>query len=314
MNRSTFWLLNKRVKRISDCYQFIQVNKILFRKLNDFGTPNSDRKIITVRGFLGNDLDDLKSLFSSVGRVVDMKIYKDPFNSNKAPVCAIIYEFVESIQKAISKLHLTSFKDRYLIVSSYTDTIPLREFHEARRLRRVFVQNLDRALDENSLKKTMSLAGNVVNVEIFRDSSGKSQCCGICEYDSEEIASRAIQFLQGTEVNGRKLVIGPDKPVAKRQYNGYKQALIKYKTPIISERCVFISHLPTNIDKEEISRTLSVAGSIQRIKLFRDNSGSFNGKAIVEFSSVEGKETCIRSLNKTFIQGQVITIRQLNTN
>jgi RNA recognition motif-containing protein len=49
--------------------------------------------------------------------------------------------------------------------------------------------------------------GEVAFVELFNDEKGKPRGCGILEFDTADIAQKAIRKLNRYEIKGRKIVV-----------------------------------------------------------------------------------------------------------
>ena len=76
----------------------------------------------------------------------------------------------------------------------------------------VFVGNIPYSYEKEDLKKTLSLVGPVIALDIKQDDKTNSKGFGFCEYENAEIASSALRNLDKIDYKGRQLRIGqPDK-------------------------------------------------------------------------------------------------------
>ena len=76
----------------------------------------------------------------------------------------------------------------------------------------VFVGNIPYSYEKEDLKKTLSLVGPVIGLDIKQDDKTNSKGFGFCEYENAEIASGALRNLDKIDYKGRQLKIGqPDK-------------------------------------------------------------------------------------------------------
>ena len=76
----------------------------------------------------------------------------------------------------------------------------------------VFVGNIPYSYEKEDLKKTLSLVGPVIGLDIKQDDKTNSKGFGFCEYENAEIASSALRNLDKIDYKGRQLKIGqPDK-------------------------------------------------------------------------------------------------------
>lgn len=79
----------------------------------------------------------------------------------------------------------------------------------------VYVGNLSWGTRWQGLKDHMRQAGEVVHAEVFTESSGRSAGCGTVEYETVDAASRAIQTLNETELDGRNIFVRVDREQGK---------------------------------------------------------------------------------------------------
>jgi len=82
---------------------------------------------------------------------------------------------------------------------------------------KLFVGNLSYGLDDNSLKDAFSQAGTVISASIIIDKrTGRSKGFGFVEMSSSEEAQKAIQMLNGQEVDGRAITVSEARPMKPR--------------------------------------------------------------------------------------------------
>ena len=86
---------------------------------------------------------------------------------------------------------------------------------------KLFVGGLSWDTKEESLQTLFAQAGTVTSVAIITDRySGRSRGFGFVEMGSEEEAQRAIQQFNGTQLDGRSIVVNEAKPQAPREDRG----------------------------------------------------------------------------------------------
>jgi len=83
--------------------------------------------------------------------------------------------------------------------------------------KKLFVGSLSYSTNEENLKSLFSQAGKVVSTSIITDKvSGRSKGFGFVEMSSEEEAKKAIEVLNGKELDGRKIVVEEARPRKRR--------------------------------------------------------------------------------------------------
>ena len=77
---------------------------------------------------------------------------------------------------------------------------------------KLYVGNLPWTFNNNQLSDTFKKHGNVISAKVVMDrETGKSKGFGFVEMENENDANSAIKALNGSEVNGRKLVVAAAK-------------------------------------------------------------------------------------------------------
>ena len=86
---------------------------------------------------------------------------------------------------------------------------------------KLFVGNLSFGTTEGDLKEIFSKHGNVTEVNIIMDRmTGRSRGFGFVEMESDDACQRAIQALNGVEVDGRAITVNEARERAPRQGGG----------------------------------------------------------------------------------------------
>jgi RNA recognition motif-containing protein len=86
---------------------------------------------------------------------------------------------------------------------------------------KLYVGNLPYNVTEDQLKQHFAQHGSVLSVRIITDKfSGRSKGFGFVELSSAEEAEKAIQALNGTDFEGRNIVVSEARPQAPRPGGG----------------------------------------------------------------------------------------------
>jgi RNA recognition motif-containing protein len=83
---------------------------------------------------------------------------------------------------------------------------------------KLFVGSLPFSTTSDQLREIFAKAGQVVEANVVADKmSGRSRGFGFVEMGSEEDAKKAVNELNGTEVEGRKIFVSEARPQAPRE-------------------------------------------------------------------------------------------------
>lgn len=77
----------------------------------------------------------------------------------------------------------------------------------------LFIGNLPYTVDDTKLADVFAKAGTVVSAKVITDKySGRSRGFGFVEMSSPEETKKAIEMLNGFELEGRQLVVNEARP------------------------------------------------------------------------------------------------------
>ncbi len=87
--------------------------------------------------------------------------------------------------------------------------------------KKLYVGNLAFSVTEGSLQQLFAQAGTVESATVISDrATGRSKGFGFVEMASDQEATDAITKLNGTEVEGRAIVVSEARPQAPRESRG----------------------------------------------------------------------------------------------
>ena len=77
----------------------------------------------------------------------------------------------------------------------------------------LFIGNLPYSMDSDKLGQLFAQAGQVVSAKVISDKySGRSRGFGFVEMTTDEETKKAIELLNGKDVDGRALVVNEARP------------------------------------------------------------------------------------------------------
>ena len=89
---------------------------------------------------------------------------------------------------------------------------------------KLFVGSLAWTTNDDSLKDFFSAAGNVVSANVIVDrDTNRSKGFGFVEMSSDEEAKKAVDELNGKELDGRAIVVNEARPREERPRGGYNR-------------------------------------------------------------------------------------------
>lgn len=83
--------------------------------------------------------------------------------------------------------------------------------------KKLFVGSLPWSVDDARLAELFSQAGNVVSAQVVKDrETGRSRGFGFVEMSTDQEAQAAVANLNGSDVEGRKIVVNIARPREER--------------------------------------------------------------------------------------------------
>jgi len=83
--------------------------------------------------------------------------------------------------------------------------------------KKIYVGNLPYTVNSDELKKIFSEFGEIVDAIVITDKmSGRSKGFGFVEFADEEMAKKAVDSMNGKELEGRGLVVNVARPARER--------------------------------------------------------------------------------------------------
>lgn len=87
--------------------------------------------------------------------------------------------------------------------------------------KKLYIGNLSFSVTDASLEQTFAVCGTVESAKVITDrDSGRSKGFGFVEMLSDQEAKKAIESMNGKEVDGRALTVNEAKPMAPREGGG----------------------------------------------------------------------------------------------
>ena len=79
--------------------------------------------------------------------------------------------------------------------------------------KKLFVGSLPWSVNDDQLKEIFSQAGNVVSAQVVKDrDTGRSKGFGFVEMSTDEEAAAAVEKLNNSDVDGRKIFVSIARP------------------------------------------------------------------------------------------------------
>ncbi|NXW05046.1 NUCL protein, partial [Fregetta grallaria] len=170
----------------------------------------------------------------------------------------------------------------------------MKENKKERDARTLFVKNLPYRLTEDEMRDVFE---NALEIRIVMNKEGSSKGMAYVEFKTEAEANKALEEKQGTEIDGRAMVIDfiGEKSHQEHQKGGGER----------ESKTLIVNNLSYAASEETLQELFKKASSI---KMPQTNQGRPKGYAFVEFPTTEDAKEALNSCNNTEIEGRAIRL------
>ncbi|NXR55902.1 NUCL protein, partial [Hippolais icterina] len=166
----------------------------------------------------------------------------------------------------------------------------MKENKKERDARTLFLKNLPFRITEDEIREVFE---NAQEVRIVMNKDGSSRGMAYIEFKTEAEANKAMEEKQGTEIEGRAVVI---------DFTGEKSQQEHQKG---ESKTLIVNNLSYAATEETLQEVFKKAASI---KVPQNNQGRPKGYAFVDFATAEDAREALNSCNNTEIEGRTIRL------
>ncbi|KAK7904830.1 hypothetical protein WMY93_017437 [Mugilogobius chulae] len=240
----------------------------------------------------------LYDTFSAFGNILSCKVVCDE-NGSKG-YAFVHFETQDAADRAIEKMNGMLLNDRKVFVGRFKSRKE-REAElgaKAKEFTNVYIKNFGDDMNDDRLKELFEKYGKTLSVKVMTDPTGKSRGFGFVSYEKHEDANKAVEDMNGTELNGKTVFVG------RAQKKMERQAELKRKFEMLKQERIsryqgvnlYIKNLDDTIDDEKLRKEFSPFGSITSAKVMLEE-GRSKGFGFVCFSSPEEATKAVTEMN-----------------
>ncbi|CAG5885176.1 unnamed protein product [Menidia menidia] len=249
----------------------------------------------------------LYDTFSAFGNILSCKVVCDE-NGSKG-YGFVHFETQEAAERAIEKMNGMLLNDRKVFVGRFKSRKE-REAElgaRAKEFTNVYIKNFGEEMDDEKLRELFSKYGNAMSIRVMTDDSGKSRGFGFVSFERHEDAQKAVDEMNGKEMNGKLIYVGrAQKKVErqtelKRKFEQMKQdRMTRYQGVNL-----YVKNLDDGIDDERLRKEFLPFGTITSAKVMMEG-GRSKGFGFVCFSSPEEATKAVTEMN-----GRIVATKPL---
>uniref|UniRef100_A0A2K5DG66 Polyadenylate-binding protein n=1 Tax=Aotus nancymaae TaxID=37293 RepID=A0A2K5DG66_AOTNA len=242
----------------------------------------------------------LYDTFSAFGNILSCKVVCDE-NGSKG-YGFVHFETQEAAERAIEKMNGMLLNDRKSRKEREAELGA-----RAKEFTNVYIKNFGEDVDDERLKDLFGKFGPALSVKVMADESGKSKGFGFVSFERHEDAQKAVDEINGKELNGKQIYVGRAQKKVERQTE-LKRKFEQMKQDRITRYQgvnLYVKNLDDGIDDEHLRKEFSPFGTITSAKVMMEGVRS-KGFGFVCFSSPEETTKAVTEMN-----GRIVATKPL---
>ncbi|XP_063065158.1 embryonic polyadenylate-binding protein-like isoform X4 [Engraulis encrasicolus] len=277
----------------------------------------------------------LYDTFSTFGNILSCKVVCDEHGSKGYGF--VHFETQEAANRAIETMNGMLLNDRKVFVGHFKSRKEREAECGAKAMvfTNVYIKNFGEQYDDEQLKNIFSEFGRTLSVRVMRDERGHSRGFGFVNYENHEDAQKAVEAMNGKELNGKVLYVGRAQKRLERQ-GELKRKFEQIKMDRIQRyqdsggetgnECgkrdregsakdpgrtrtqgvnLYVKNLDDTINDEKLRKEFAPYGTITSAKVMTD-TGHSKGFGFVCFTSPEEATRAVTEMN-----GRIISTKPL---
>ncbi|CAG11304.1 unnamed protein product, partial [Tetraodon nigroviridis] len=219
------------------------------------------------------------------------------------------FETEEAANRAIETMNGMLLNDRKVFVGNFKSRKEREEELGSKALKftNVYIKNFGEDYTDEKLKEVFSAFGRTLSVRVMKDERGRSRGFGFVNFAHHGDAQKAVDEMNGTELNGKVIYVG------RAQKRLERQGELKRKFELIKQDRIqryqgvnlYVKNLDDGIDDERLRKEFAPYGTITSAKVMTDGPQS-RGFGFVCFSSPEEATKAVTEMN-----GRIVATKPL---
>jgi polyadenylate-binding protein len=224
----------------------------------------------------------LHDTFAAFGNILSCKVAQDELGNSKG-YGFVHYETADAANAAIKHVNGMLLNEKKVYVGHH---IPKKErmskFEEMKaNFTNIYVKNVDSDVTEEQFRALFEKYGQITSASLALDNeTGKHRGFGFVNYAQHEDASKAVDELNDTDLNGQKLYVGRAQKKHEREEELRKQ----YEAARLEKQNkyqgvnLYVKNLNDDVDDEKLRELFAAYGTITSAKIMRDTLPAREGE------------------------------------
>ncbi|XP_025219821.1 polyadenylate-binding protein 3 isoform X6 [Theropithecus gelada] len=233
--------------------------------------------------------------FSRAGPILSIRVCRDVITRRSSSYAYVNFQHPKDAERALDTMNFDVIKGKPVRIMWSQRDPSLRRSGVGN----IFVKNLDKSINNKVLYDTVSAFGNILSCKVVCDENG-SKGYGFVHFETHEAAERAIEKMNGTLLNDRKVFVGRFKSRKERE------AELGAKAKEFPN--VYIKNFGEDMDDERLKDLFGKFGPALSVKVMTDESGKSKGFGFVSFERHEDAQKAVDEMNGKELNGKQIYV------
>ncbi|XP_066105541.1 polyadenylate-binding protein 1-like isoform X1 [Saccopteryx bilineata] len=255
------------------------------------------------------DNKTLFSMFSPFGNILSCKVVSDE-NGPKGHAF-VHFDTEKAADRAIEQMHGKLLSGHKLFVGRFKppDEREADRKAKAKDFTNVYVKNFGDDMGDEDLWELFVKIGPLTSAKVMTDASGKSKGFGFVRFKCHDDAQKAVDEMDGVEVNEKILYVSRAQKKMERQTE-LKQKIEEIKQNRLSRQAgvnLYVKNLADDIDDERLHKEFSAYGTVTSAKVMVEG-GRKKGFGFVCYSSPEEATKAVAEMNGRIVANKPLYV------
>lgn len=250
------------------------------------------------------DNKSLYDTFSQFGTILSCKVATDDTGESLGHGF-VHFETPEAAHAAIEKVNGKLLVGRKVYVGKFLNR---REREAAGQVNKiytnVYVKNIDDSMcSEEKLRDLFAEYGDMTSIHVAIDDDGQVRGFAFINFASPEMAKKAVEEMNGKEINGKNLVVNAaqKKSVREAELRSKYEMLRNERMQKYQGVNLYVKNLSDDIDDDRLRAEFAPYGTITSCKIMRDEKGFSRGFGFVCYTHPDEATKAVTELNGRMI-------------
>lgn len=237
----------------------------------------------------------LFEIFRKVGPVASIRVCRDSSTRRSLGYAYVNYHRVEDAERALDTLNYTLIGNKACRIMWSQRDPSLRKSGQGN----IYIKDLHPSIQSQDLYDNFSQFGTILSCKVETELDGRSKGFGYVHFESVEAARKAIEGVNGMEIEGK--VVHVFEFQTKKQRLGGSQNIPRFTN-------IFVKNINPKVSEKELHEKFSEYGKITSLVIMYDSNNLSKGFGFINYGSSEEAQRSVERAHDTDFQGQKIYV------